>query len=162
MEPVYFTFSCSQCGVEIEAPAVGAGTEVECPQCTSLIRIPEPPPEALQPPSLNPMASSAAAREEKHFAVPVHDKPAESLIKKAQKPLEIAAKESDRRMRVKTIRHSDCIEVGKDKFDEIVSDFLDKVGERFIVSLTPIAYTHSDPVTQKLVTDFGVMIVYKG
>ena len=97
-----------------------------------------------------------------HLKVPVRDQPSEMLIEKAPKPLEVAAKESDRRMRVKTIRHTDCIEVGHDRFDEIISDFLAKVGEPNIISITPISYTHLDIGTQKLMTDFGVMIVYRG
>jgi hypothetical protein len=65
-------------------------------------------------------------------------------------------------MRVKTIKHTDCIEVGHDKFDEVVSNFLGKVGEANVVSITALSYTHLDIGTQKLLTDFGVMIVYRG
>ena len=77
-------------------------------------------------------------------------------------PLEVAAKDSDKKIRVKTIKHTDCIEVGHDKFDEVVTNFLGKVGEPNIVSITTLTYTHLDIGSQKLLTDFGVMIVYKG
>ena len=109
----------------------------------------------------NPIASSAAAKIEMHLKVPSH-KTTEMLIAKPLTPLEVAAKESDRRMRVKTIKHTDCIEVGQDKFDEVVSNFLGKVGEANVVSITALSYTHLDIGTQKLLTDFGVMIVYRG
>jgi hypothetical protein len=52
--------------------------------------------------------------------------------------------------------------VGHDRFDEVVSGFLQKVGEPNIVSLTPMTYTHIEIGTQKLVTDYAVMIVYRG
>jgi len=51
--------------------------------------------------------------------------------------LEVAAKEAIK-LRVKTIRHSDCVEVGKDHFDEVVTKFLEKIGETHLVSITPI------------------------
>jgi hypothetical protein len=109
----------------------------------------------------NPIASSAAAKVEMHLRVPSNKAP-EVLIAKALAPLEVAAKESDRKMRVKTIKHTDCIEVGHDKFDEFVTNFLLKVGEPNIISINTLTYTHLDIGSQKLMTDFGVMIVYRG
>ncbi len=97
-----------------------------------------------------------------HLKVPVHDKPAESLIEKPLKPLEAAAKETTRGMRVKTIRRIDCVEVGHDKFDEVVTNVLAKIGEANIISLNTVTYQYLDIGTQKLLTDFGVMIVYRG
>jgi hypothetical protein len=84
------------------------------------------------------------------------------LIEKPLPPLEVAAKETDKRIRIKTIKHTDCIEVGRDRFDEVVSDFLLKIGETNMISLTTIVYTHLDIGTQKLLQDFGVLIVYRG
>jgi hypothetical protein len=111
---------------------------------------------------VNPIASSAAAKVEMHLRVPDHKMPTASLIEKPLAPLEVAAKESDKKIRVKTIRHTDCIEVGHDKFDEMVSNFLIKIGESNMVSITTLVYTHLDIGTQKLMTDYGVMIVYRG
>jgi hypothetical protein len=65
-------------------------------------------------------------------------------------------------MRVKTIRHTDCVEVGHDKFDEFVTTFLNKIGEPNIVSISPLTYTHLDIGSQKLMTDYAVMIVFRG
>jgi hypothetical protein len=76
--------------------------------------------------------------------------------------LEVAAKESDKKIRTKTIRHTDCIEVGHDKFDEVVTNFLSKVGEANIISINPINYTYLDIGTQKLMTEYGVLVVYRG
>ncbi len=153
----------------------GAGTEINCPSCGESIVIPAPElvvsRPGLEPAAgaprvevhpINPIASSAAAKVEMHLRVPVHSTPAASLIEKPLPPLEVAAKETDKKIRVRTIKHTDCIEVGHDKFDEVVSNFLAKVGESNIISITTLAYTHLDIGTQKLLTDFGVMVVYRG
>ena len=65
-------------------------------------------------------------------------------------------------MRVKTIRHTDCIEVGHDRFDEFVSNFLQKVGEANVISITPMTYTHIDIGSQKIMTEYAVMVIYRG
>src|SRR6185312_13278501 len=110
----------------------------------------------------NPISTSAAAKIEMHLKVPVR-KTSESLIAKPKVPtLEGIAKSADKQVRVKTIRHTDCIEVGHDKFDEFVTNFLQKIGENNIVSITPLTYTHVDIGTQKILTDYAVMVVFKG
>jgi len=167
-------FNCPSCRAELEVDASGAGEEIDCPICKERIQIPaaaeaapveaplEPGWGAGGPKPVNTISVSAAAKVEKHLKVPVHDKPSEKLVAKAAVPLEVAAKESDRVMKVKCIRHVDCVEVGHDKFDETVSGFLARVGERNVVSLTTISYSVVDIASQKLVTDYGVMIVYRG
>ncbi|HLH54341.1 MAG TPA: hypothetical protein VKY92_12070 [Verrucomicrobiae bacterium] len=167
-------FNCPKCEQELAVDSSGAGSEIDCPSCGESIVIPEPnivphpggiptlPPEArIGANPSNPIASSAAAKVEMHLRVPSNKAP-EVLIAKPLAPLEVAAKESDRKMRVKTIKHTDCVEVGHDKFDEVVSNFLLKVGEPNIISINTLSYTHLDIGTQKLLTDFGVMIVYRG
>ena len=152
-------FNCSHCDQELSVDSAGAGTAIECPSCGEKIVIPQP---TAQPPRpLNPMASSAAAKVEKHFAVPVHAKPTESLIGKPLPPLEVAAKEGIK-LRVKSIRRSDCVEVGRDHFDETVTNFLEKVGEANLVKIDTFNYTHMDLATRDWVTDYGVIVVYKG
>jgi L-lactate utilization protein LutC len=124
------------------------------------VTIPRPDLANIHP--LNPIASSAAAKEHRHYAVPVHDAPSEVLIEKALPPLEIAAKTTEKKIRIRTIRHTDCIEVGHDRFDEKVSEILARIGEENVVSINTLNYTHMDIATRQLMTDFGVMIVYKG
>jgi DNA-directed RNA polymerase subunit RPC12/RpoP len=154
-------FNCSQCDQELSVDGSAVGTEIECPTCGTRLVVPEPaaeePPPAL---TVNTIKTSAAAKEEHHFKVPVHETPTESLIEKPKAPLEFAAKENFK-LRVKTVRHTDCIEVGHDRFDEVITTFLNKVGDDKIVSITPITYTFLDIGTQKLLTDFGVIIVYR-
>ena len=175
-------FNCPNCEQELEVDASGAGSQIECPSCEETITIPEPgtkgtrtngadsprglptfagtPAEGMNP--ANPISTSAAAKVEMHLKVPVR-KTTDSLIAKPKvATLEGAAKNVDKVMRVKTIRHTDCIEVGHDKFDEFVTNFLQKVGETNVVSITPLTYTHVDIGSQKILTDYAVMVVFKG
>ena len=157
-------FKCKLCGQELEVDASGAGTEIECPSCHGKIVSPEAESQPDAPPGpriIDAMASSAARKEEKHFSVPVHDEPTESLITKPLVPLEVAAKEAIK-LRVKTIRHSDCVEVGKDHFDEVVTRFLEKIGETHLVSITTITYMHQDLASRQWINDYGVLLVYRG
>ena len=169
-------FNCPKCEQELEVDSAGAGSEIDCPSCGETIVIPQPgttgtrtisgdttgniPLSAATP--VNPIASSAAAKVELHLKVPAHAGRAERLIEKPLPPLEVTAKDSEKKMRIKTIRHTDCIEVGHDKFDEFVTNFLQKVGEQNVVSLTPLIYTHVDIGSQKILSDYAVMVVYRG
>ncbi len=168
-------FNCPKCEQELAVDSSGAGTEIECPSCGESIVIPEPqsvvprpavaaaesPAARIEAHPINAIASSAAAKVEMHLRVP-SNKTAESLIAKPLPPLEVAAKDKDKKVRTKTIRHTDCIEVGHDKFDEVITNFLSKIGESNIISINTLNYTYLDIGTQKLLTDFGVMIVYRG
>jgi hypothetical protein len=167
-------FNCPKCDQELAVDSSGAGTEINCPSCGEAITIPAADSVAPRPGldndsaapriaahPINPIASSAAAKIEKHLRVPVHSTPAASLIEKPLIPLE-AAKDADKTIHTKTIRHGECIEVGHDKFDEIVTKFLAKVGEANIISINTISYSHIDIGSQKILNDFGVMVVYKG
>jgi DNA-directed RNA polymerase subunit RPC12/RpoP len=175
LPPMDLIFNCPKCNQELEVDASGAGEEIDCPSCGERIRIPNaegrgvtstesPSPDTSgRPQPINAIASSAAAKIERHLKVPVRATGAgERLIAKALPPLEVAAKESDRHLRVKCIRHVDCVEVGHDRFDEVVTGFLAKIGDDNLVSITTISYSHLDISSQKLLTDYGVMIVYKG
>jgi DNA-directed RNA polymerase subunit RPC12/RpoP len=167
-------FKCPECEQELAVDSTGAGSEIDCPSCGEKIVIPEQStvtaPTAAdiaaataaghQP--INAIAGSAAAKVEMHLRVPVTGKPTSSLIEKANKPLEVAAKETDKVIRVKSIRHTDCIEVGHDKFDEVISGFLGRVGEKNIISISPMTYTHIDIGSQKILTDYAVLVVYRG
>jgi hypothetical protein len=158
-------FKCPHCNQDLSVDESNAGSETQCPACNGILVIPASSSAGAAPPavaSLNPMASSAAAREpHKHFAVPQHEKAAEQLIAKPLKPLDVAAKEGVT-LRVKTLRHSDHIEVGKDHFDEHFSKFLNEIGEANIVKLETIVYTHQDLASRQWISDYGILIVYRG
>ena len=149
-------FNCPHCGLSLEVDQDAAGQQFDCPTCQKMVTVPI---KTTWVPNAGPAPSP---REEKRMAVPVSQKPIESLIQKPNKSLELAAKESKPGLRVKTLRHSDCKEVGTDKFDEVVSDFLNKIGDQALVSITPINYSYLDNGSQKLLTDFGVMVIYRG
>ena len=151
-------FTCPSCKQQLEAETSMAGTKISCPSCNNSIVIPEPD---IMNVRANAMASSAAAKEVHHFSVPTHEGPAEVLIQKSGTPLETSAKDGEKKIRMKCIRRTDCVEVGRDRFDDIVSEFLNHVGETSIISITPLTYTHMDLGSRQLLTDFGVMIVYK-
>jgi predicted Zn finger-like uncharacterized protein len=152
-------FNCPHCQQELAVDSTGIGSEIQCPSCGHTITIPEAdrPPQ----PAVNPIATSAAAKEERHFQVPQRETKAEALIEKPLATLETSAKEGVQ-IRIKTFKRSDCVEVGKDHFDEVVSKFLQKLGEESLVSITPVNYSHQDLASHDWITDYGVLIVYKG
>ncbi len=158
------TFKCPYCDQELEVDASGAGSEIECPACSKTIVVPMPEHAVVR--ATDGSASSAPPappKEEKHFSVPVHEHAAEALIQKPnRRPLEVVAKEGDKTLRIRTFKRTDCQEVGKDHFDETVSAFLEKVGQANIVSVSPINYSFMELGTRHILTDYGVMIVFKG
>jgi DNA-directed RNA polymerase subunit RPC12/RpoP len=161
-------FNCPNCEQELSVDGDGAGSEIKCPTCGTKITIPDKPSEAPSAPSSdtgllthNPIASSAAAKVEMHLKVPVRDKPAESLLKKPKLPLEAVAKGLDKKIRARTIRHAQCVEAGHDKFDQRITEVLGEVGEANIVGIHVFNYDHLDVGTQKVLMDFGVMVVYR-
>lgn len=148
-------FSCPNCKVQLEAESGMSGSSINCPACNAQLVIPEPDPANIK-------ASSIQPHEEKHFVVPVSESPTQSLIEKPLPPLDVAAKRDGKKsMQVKTIRHSDCVEVGKDKFDDTVSQFLQRVGDENIVNLSTFTYSHIDLGSREWITDYGILIVYR-
>lgn len=167
-------FDCPHCGQELSVDDTGAGAEIKCPTCAEIITIPEestkeaptaPVVEAeAGAPSLAPSAiqSSAAAKVHLNLKVPVNKSAGESLIKKAAVPLEAIAKGADKSIRARTIRRDKCFENGHDKFDEVVTKFLQEIGEANIVGIHTISFEHFDVQVQKVMTDYGIVIVYRG
>lgn len=165
-------FDCPNCEQELAVDESGAGSEIECPSCGSKITIPGTAPSAGAPPASSgqlptqtapsSINSSAAAKVEMHLKVPVRDKPGESLIAKPKPPLEVVVKGAGKKLRTHTIRHASCIESGHDKFDERVTQFLNEVGETNIVSTHMINYEHFDVGIQKIMTDYGLFVIYRG
>ena len=157
-----FTFNCPHCKQELEVDVSASGSAVECPACNRKITVPVPEVTQLHIAPHGTAGANDPNREEKHFTVPIHEGPTEALIKKAAPTLELAAKEPDKKLRLKVFRRVDTMTVGKDHFDEVVSEFLQKVGQEYIVSITPINYTYKDLATEHYVTDYGVMVVFRG
>jgi hypothetical protein len=154
-------FICPNCKQQLEAESSLSGTSISCPACQAPLVVPAPDPANTR--TSNPTSTSAAAKEEKHFQVPVTTGPTASLIQKANPPLDAQKSAGgEKQMRVKCIKRTDCVEVGKDHFDEVVTQVLSSIGEANIVSINTLAYTHVDMGSRQILTDYGVMIVYKG
>ena len=161
------TFNCPHCDQELAVDQAGAGTQIDCPTCGESIIIPStgkvttgnlPP---VPPPGATPPVP-AAPRRELHLKVPVRDKPAEALIGKTKPPLEVVQKGAGKRLRIQTIRHASCVESGHDHFDERVSALLQEIGESNIISVHVINYEHFDVGVQKVMTDYGLTIFFRG
>jgi len=165
-------FDCPNCEQELAVDSSGAGSEIECPSCHETITIPAQSAKAVPPPapaeahtpSLHPSAinSSAAAKVEMHLKVPVRSTPTETLIVKAKPPLEAVVRGAGKQLRSHTIKHAACVESGHDKFDEVVAKFLGEVGEPNVVAMHTISYTHLDIGTQKILNDYGLLVIYRG
>jgi hypothetical protein len=160
-------FNCPNCDQELAVDSAGAGTNLECPSCHETITVPAAPANAepeLPVPSLaaSPISTSAAAKVEMHLKVPVLDKAPAPLIAKPKAPLEAVVRGAGKKIKSHTIKHGACIESGHDKFDEVVSKFLNEVGETNIVAMHTVSYTFLDIGTQKLLNDYGLMVIYRG
>jgi len=157
-------FNCPNCDQELAVDQSGAGSQIDCPSCGETITIPNasgggkvttgPLPPAGPPPAPSSITSSAAAKIELHLKVPVHDKPVA--------PLDAVQKGAGKRLRIRTIRRAACIENGHDLFDDKVSAFLHEIGESNIVSTHVVSYEQFDVGVQKIMTDYGILVIYRG
>ena len=153
------TFHCPECNQELETDVSAAGSQITCPACNKQIVIPHADASNLR--QVNAMSSSAGGKEEKHFSVPVLDAPAPRLIAKEMKPLEDHPAIKDGKIHARCIRRVECIEVGHDRFEPIVTEFLQKIGETSIISITTVNYSYIDMGSRQILNDFGVLIVYR-
>ncbi len=70
---------------------------------------------------------------------------------------------TEKRGKVKliTLKHTQFLEMGKDLFDQRVSEFLETIREENIINIQPISYQHVDMTTRETVIDYGVVVVYR-
>jgi DNA-directed RNA polymerase subunit RPC12/RpoP len=161
-------FNCPNCDQELAIDQTAAGSQIECPSCNSPLTVPSAGKTTTGPlPPVTPPAASAptpppAKKPELHLKVPVRDKPAAPLIDKPRPPLEVVQKGAGKRLRIHTIRRAQCVESGHDHFDERVSEFLNQVTETNLIGIHTINYEQFDVGTQKIMTDYGVLIVFRG
>jgi DNA-directed RNA polymerase subunit M/transcription elongation factor TFIIS len=153
------TFHCPHCQQELMVDASAGGQVIQCPTCNSEIGVPMPDVTNIRP--HNPIHDSAAAKVEHHFVVPVHEGPPEPLIPQKKRDEEVS-EGLEKKVKIRIFRHSDCIEVGHDRYEEFVSAFLNKVGWENVLSTTTLNYTHIDIATQKILTDYAIQIIYRG
>jgi DNA-directed RNA polymerase subunit RPC12/RpoP len=163
-------FNCPNCEQELAVDQSGAGSQIDCPACGEKITIPSAakattgslPASPGPTPAPSSISSSAAAKVELHLKVPVRTSPPESLIGKPKPPLEVVQKGAGKRLRIHVIRRASCIENGHDFFDDRVSAFLQEVTETNLVSVHTVNYEQFDVGVQKIMTDYGILIVYRG
>jgi predicted RNA-binding Zn-ribbon protein involved in translation (DUF1610 family) len=151
-------FDCPNCNQELAVDSSGAGSQIDCPSCGETITIPAKSTKSAAPSAI---ASSAAAKVQKHLKVPLRDTPGEILITKRKPPAGVKPA-GEKQIRIQTIRHAACVESGHDRFDEKVTEFLSGVGEAEIIGIHTVSYEHFDVGTQKVMTDYGVLVVYRG
>ena len=58
-------------------------------------------------------------------------------------------------------KRGECSELGHDKFDVVLNEFLTTLNRDQLISIQSVNYAHFDPSTQKYLDDFGAMIVYQ-
>jgi len=169
------SFNCPKCGLHISADAEAVGELINCPECDVEFRIPPGRPRQRPVPvdvkkSTGPAGALVSAKGKtgptgkasthKPLVVPHHTGPQESLLKKAE-PAAKANKGEPPKIRVRCIKRSTCVEVGHDRFDEVVTEFLNQVGQDNIIHMSPIAYGVVD-ASGRMLPDYGIMVIYKG
>ena len=164
-------FNCPNCEQELAVDQSGGGTQIDCPACGENITIPAtgkvttgPLPSVTPPPAARgpSPAPAPAPKVPLNLKVPVRDKPSEVLVEKHKSVLEVVQKGAGKRLRIHTIRHASCVESGHDYFDDRVSEYLNQVGETNLIGVHTIGYEHFDVGVQKIMTDYGVLIVFRG
>lgn len=163
-------FNCSSCEQELAVDETASGEQIQCPSCSTTVVVPPRSENRLvesKPmmavPATAPMVAVAAQvePEHRHLSVPQHQGPSEKLVKKTALAEPADAGPKVKHLRTKCIKRGSCVEVGHDRFDEVVSDFIQKVGDENVVSINPLSYGAMDS-TGHMLPDYGVMIVYRG
>ena len=152
-------FNCPFCNQELSVDETGAGAEIPCPSCSEVLLVPSSefsnlvasPSEAAPEPIPNRDTRSIARAAES--AAPAQ-------ILKPNRPLDATAK-GDKKPRLKTFRRQDCMKDGKDRFDEAVTEFLQKVGADNVVGAHPISYSYVAKEGGQILTDYGVVVIYR-
>lgn len=151
-------FECPGCKQPIKGESSLAGKEIQCPSCNHTFTVPKPETSKTEPKA---PPKGLPPKVDKKFKVPVYEKKQEALIEHTVVEEEFGVK-GEREIRIKTIKRMECIEVGRDNFDAVVSKLLGKSGEENVISIHPLNYTGFDSGSQKYLTDYAVMIVFRG
>ncbi|MDB6131656.1 MAG: hypothetical protein JWM04_2763 [Verrucomicrobiales bacterium] len=149
------TFKCSNCDQELMVDVIASGSEIECPSCAAVLTVPEANPHNIRTAS----PGSTAAREERSISVQPSNATNKILIHKPPPRLEATAKGVDKRVAVRTFRHSDLTASGKVSFDDTVARFIESVGETNIIKMFPIQYSYES--NGKVLDDFGLVLIYR-
>ena len=151
-------FDCPNCGQNLTTDESQTGVQIDCPSCSKPFEIPKPGEQGVTTVEAPPPVETPK-EETKKYSVPVREGKPEVLVK--TKAAEEEEAKGDGTIRVKTIKRGECIELGHDKFDEVLNEFLAKLKREQIISIQSVNYAHYDPSTQKYLDDYGAMIVYQ-
>jgi ribosomal protein S27E len=135
-----FTFSCPFCNQELSIDDSASGQEIPCPSCNETLIVPAP-------------GHARGTLTVQHHAG------ASAKIQKANVPLEVAAK-GQKKIHLKSFRRAEWNKDGKDRFDEVVTAFLQKIGKDSIYSIQPIQYSFTPPESTHSHIDYGVVIYF--
>ncbi len=143
------------------------GTQVGCPSCGEVITVPElaaateaAAAQVEQAPAA-PAPAPAPGRRDRPVSMPLRSVVAR--IEKPNAPLDIAAaRASAKKLKFKTYRHADYVKDGQDRFDEVLTQLVEFAGQEGIVAMHPIHYTLPGKDGGPPMTDYGVIVVYKG
>lgn len=64
-------------------------------------------------------------------------------------------------VRIRSFKRTEFIEIGRDLFDQKVSEALSAIGAENIMNVLPLNYEHIDIATEKIITDYGIIVIYK-
>ena len=156
-------FDCPHCGQNLTIDETQSGEQIDCPTCSKAIEIPSPGEQNAEVIKTQKKSWEQTEPDAKKYSVPIHEGQQEILVKskKDNKAIEDESIEGDGRICAKTIKRGDCIELGQDKFDEALNEFLSKLKKEQILSVHPVNYAHYDPATQKYLDDYGAMVIYE-
>ena len=83
---------------------------------------------------------------------------AKSICKELKEEVEMAAGTT---IKVRSFKRTEYIEIGRDTFDKHLGEFFTAIGEENIIQILPLTYEHLDIATEKVVSDYGMIVVYR-
>ena len=154
--------NCPHCAQEMILDQSGVGETVNCPACTKEFVIPEGRPEEEVRQEREIAAQSAPAEPEKEEKIPMPSKEElAALLPGAQRGKSDAQAAADAPgIKVKSIQHHLCIDMGKDTFDAQVAKLLNSIPREDIISVNPLSYSYKDSGGD-IIADYGVILIYE-
>ena len=159
--------NCPHCDQEMIIDEAGVGETVDCPACSKEFVIPEGRPEdevkkERDKPADKQKEEPKKEEPKKDSKPPLPSKEElAALLPGAQRSKNDAALNADAPgIKVKTIQHHLCIDMGKDLFDGQVAKLLATIPREDIISVNPLSYSYKDSGGD-IIADFGVMVIYQ-
>lgn len=161
--------NCPHCNQEMIIDEAGVGETVDCPACSKEFVIPEGRPEeevrkereaaAPAPEAKKEEPKKEAPKKEEKKPMPSKEELA-ALLPGAQRGKSGAEAADAPGIKVKSIQHHLCIDMGKDTFDAQVAKVLGSIPREDIISVNPLSYSYKDSGGD-IIADFGVMVIYE-